>query len=150
MRLIVMGRFILLQDHLPLMLDGLCQRLHIGRIRGIVDVTGNAGAVIDACQLPLQVPLEHIVVVDTLDEPGRHIGLLLREVYQPIEIRQSPCHLPHGKHVAVELVHHEPRLPSDYLPWLNPAALGWPAVLDCRMRMTAFIPSQPHRRCRPK
>ena len=46
MCLIAMGRFILLQDHLPLMLDGRCQRLHIGRIRSIVDITGNAGAVI--------------------------------------------------------------------------------------------------------
>ena len=24
---------------------------------------------------------------------------------------------------------------------LSPAALGWPALLDCRMRMTAFLPS---------
>ena len=34
-----------------------------------------------------------------------------------------------------------------WTPWrpgghsLSPAALGWPALLDCRMRMTAFLPS---------
>ena len=109
-RLVAMGRFVAFQDHLPFLPHRIIQGLDIGRICRIVDVIGDAGAVIDAGQFPLQITLEHIVVVDALDHLRRQVSLLLREIDELLEVRQSPSDLPHLVHVAVELVHHKTRL----------------------------------------
>ena len=108
--LIAVSRLIALQDYLFLVLDGIHQGLHVDSVGGIVDVVGDAGAVIDTDQLPLQVTLESVVVVDALNHLGRQVSLLLGEVDELIEVRQAPGHLAHGVHIAVELVHHKPCL----------------------------------------
>ena len=107
---VAVGRFIAFQDYLLLVLDGSVQGFDVGGIDGVVDIVGDAGAVIDAGQLPLQVPLEGVVIVDALDHPGHQVRLLVGEVDELLEIRQPPVDLPHLVHIAVELVHYETRL----------------------------------------
>ena len=104
-----MGRCVAPKHHLLLVLDGVVEGLDVGRIRGIVYVIGNAGAVIDAGQFPLEVPLQGVVVVDALDYLGRQVGFLVGEVDEFLEVREAPGDLAHRVHVAVELVHHEAR-----------------------------------------
>lgn len=111
---VAMGRFILPQHHLLLPLDGIHQRLHVGCIGGIVNVIGDAGAVVHARQFPLKVALEDVVIVDAFYQFGGHIGLLLGEVDKPIKVAQPPGHLAHGVHVAIELVHHESGLADGF------------------------------------
>ena len=107
---VAVGRFVTLQDYLLLVLDGSVQGLDVGGVYGVVDIVGDAGAIIDAGQLPLQVPLEGVVVVDALDHPGHQVRLLVGEVDELLEIRQPPVDLTHLVHIAVELIHHETRL----------------------------------------
>ena len=106
-RLVAMGRCIPLQHHLHLAFHGLVQRLDVRRIGGIVDIIGNAGAVIDAGQFPLQVPFQGVVVVDAFNHPGGQVGLLVGEVDELLEVGEAPGDLTHRVHIAVELVHHE-------------------------------------------
>ncbi len=106
-RLVAMGRFVAPKHHLFLVLDGVAERFDVGRIRRIVDVIGDAGAVIDAGQFPLEVPFQGIVVVDALDHLRRQVGFFVGEVDELLEVREAPGDLAHGVHVAVEFVHHE-------------------------------------------
>ena len=71
----------------------------------IAHIVPNRRAVVHAGQLPLQVPLEHIVVVDALDKFGHYKRLFLSEIDQLVEVAQPPGHLAHRIHVAVEFVH---------------------------------------------
>ena len=87
---IAVGRFVATQDYLLLVLDGVVQRLDVGGNGRIIDIVGDAGSVIDTGQLSLQVPRQHIVIVDAFNQLGGHVGLLLGEVDKPIEVAQSP------------------------------------------------------------
>lgn len=98
-------------NHLHPPLHRIAERLDVLRIGRIVDVIGNTSAIIDIGQLPLQTPLQGIVVVDALNHLRRQIGLLFREIDELLEISHLPRHLPQLAHIAVELVHHETCIP---------------------------------------
>ena len=109
--LVAVGGFVLLKDHLLLALDGIGQGLHVGCVCCIVDIVGNRSTVIDTGQLPLQVTLEDIVVVDALDHLGGNVGFFFGEINQPVEIGQPPGHLSHGVYVTVQFVYDEAGFP---------------------------------------
>ncbi len=100
------------EDRLPLPVPSRHQSLDIGGVVASFRIIGNAGAVVDAEKFPLEVFLEGIGDRQVLNHIVENIGLLLGEVDELGKIRKRRGHLPHLVHIAIELAHHQPRLPE--------------------------------------